>query len=512
MALWSELNELKNSLSEKEFKNEKTKRTIGFFLGPILFLLLEFVIAPPSGLTDIAWRCLGVTLWAIVWWVCEPFAVPTTSLLVILLLPILNILPPEKVYPNLGHTAIFMVIGAFILVESLGASGLGKRIALWTVTRPSVNSVWRMAIAVSLVTMILSSVMPNIPVTILMISLTIPLLDNLGAPFRGKLTTLLLLSTAFPSVIGGIITPIGATAPNFLLIGVTQNVLGTSIPFGLWFITCLPVALLMFVVMLALFAVFFKKEASNAMDIDAARVNIVQDYKNLGKVTRRELYAGIAIVLALILWVIPGMATMTLGAQNPTTLILNKYLSMEKVALLVALLLLIVPLDWKKREYTIGWKDASKAVDFGLLIFIAVTFTLPAAFTETGLLKYITGILQGAVGDLPTIMVVFILVTIVSLLSQLGLQMPLIALSVPITASLIGAIGGNPLAAVLAVGMAAVGGTYLIPISTPVHMVPFSTGRIPMNDFVKAGLPFTIAWVFALAFIMYPLASMIIKF
>ena len=512
MALWNELNDLKGSLSHKEFETEKLKRTIGFFLGPIIFILLEFFISPPDGLTPVAWRCLAVTLWAVSWWVCEPFAIPTTSLLVIFMLPILGILPPEKVYPNLGHTAVFMVIGAFILVESLAVSGLGKRIALWAVTRPWVNSTWRLAIAVSLVTMVISSVMPNIPVTILMMGITISILNNLSAPFRGKLTTLLLLSTCFPSVIGGIITPIGATGPNFLLIGVTQNVLGKSISFGHWFITCLPIALLMFIIMLIIFAIFYKEKFSTLKDINAAKASIIEEYKKLGKMTKREWYTCIAILLALILWVLPGAAMMILGVQHPTTVLLNNYLSMEKVALLIALLLLIVPLDWKNREYTICWKDAAKAVDFGLLVFITVTFTLPAAFTETGLLKYVTDILQGAVSGMPTIFVILILVTIVSLLSQLGLQMPLIALSVPITASLINAIGGNPLAAVLAIGMAAVGGTYLIPISTPVHLIPFSTGRIPMKEFIKGGLIFTIAWILALTFVMYPLGSMIIRF
>lgn len=510
MALWSELNDLKASLSEREYKNEKLKRTIGFFLGPVLFILLVFFISPPAELTPIAWRCLAVTSWAVVWWVCEPFAIPTTSLLVIFSFPVLGILTPDKVYPNLGHTAIFMIIGAFILVESLGVSGLGKRIALWTVSKPWVNSTWRLAIAVSFVTMVLSSLMPNIPVTILMMGITMSILNNLEAPFRGKLTTLLLLSTCFPSVIGGIITPIGATAPNFLLIGVTQTALGKTISFGHWFIACLPVALLMFAIMLVIFAVLYK-DKSDSTDIGAAKATIVEDYKKLGKITRREWYAGIAVLLALILWVLPGAATMFLGGKDPTALFLNKYFSMEKVALLIAILLLIVPLDWKNREYTIGWKDASKAVDFGLLIFVAVTFTLPAAFTETGLLKYITGILQETVAGMPIIFVVFILVTLVSLLSQLGLQMPLIALSIPITASLIDAIGGNALAAVLAVGMAAVGGTYLIPISTPVHLVPFSTGRLPMNEFVKGGLIFSIAWIIALTFVLYPLGSIIIK-
>lgn len=507
-SMWVELNDLKETLSPKDLRGEKLKRTITFFLGPAMFILL-LLFSPPEGLSIEAWRFLALISWGVVWWVGEPFAVPTTSLLLIFMLPVLNILPPEKVYPNLGNTAIFMLIGAFILVSALTASGLGKRVALWAASRPWVNTPWRLVIVFSLITMILSAVMPNIPTTVLMLGLVVALLDNLKAPFRGNLTSVLLLSTCIPSIIGGMITPIGATAPNFLLIGVMQSTLDTVVPFGLWFVICLPVALLLYVTMLLIWKTLFKLDESST-GLDKARSSMLDAFKQLGKMQKRESYALVALLLAMFFWILPGVVTMILGGDNPTAALLNKYLSMEKVALFIAMLLLVVPLDWKNRQFTLSWREAGSAVDPGLLIFVAVAFTLPAAFTETGLLQYIIGILQGLVGGLPTIVVLLILVTVVSIIVQFNLIMPAIAIAIPISVALIGALGGHPLAAGLSVGMAAAVNTFVLPITTPVVLIPYSTGRISINHFSKGGIVLTIATIIIFTFVLYPLASLVL--
>ncbi len=368
---------------------------------------------------------------------------------------------------------------------------------------------WMIAL-MSLVTMVLSSILPNIPVTILMMGFVLTLLNQLGAPFRSDLTALLLLCIAFPAVIGGIVTPIGATTPNFLIISITQDVLGVTIPFSSWVIACLPIAAIQVVAMLLIFKFCYSTDLPGLKSIREIKGSIVEEYSALGQMSKRESFSLYVLCLAIFLFMVPGLVTISLGQEHSLAKLFNTYLSMEKVALFAAIVLLIIPIDWKNREYVLSWKEAGESLDLGLFLFIAVTMTLPAAFMETGLLDYVTIVLQDLVGEMFPILVVFILACLVSLLSQLGLQMPLIALFIPITASLIDAIGGNPLAAVLAVGMAAVGTTYAVPVSTPVHVIPFSTGRISMGQFAKSGVAFSIVSTLLLVFVLYPLACLIL--
>ena len=85
---------------------------------------------------------------------------------------------------------------------------------------------------------------------------------------------------------------------------------------------------------------------------------------------------------------------------------------MEKVALLVALLLLIVPVNWKEREYVVSWREAAASIDVGLILFTAAAFTIPTAFISSGLLSYITDTLSTVVQGMSPYLVILILAMI----------------------------------------------------------------------------------------------------
>ena len=48
---WKSLGEL-TKLSEKELRHEKIKRCVGLILGPLLFLIIAFLIPTPEGMTE----------------------------------------------------------------------------------------------------------------------------------------------------------------------------------------------------------------------------------------------------------------------------------------------------------------------------------------------------------------------------------------------------------------------------------------------------------------------------
>lgn len=509
MAMFNELNDIKDSLKPKEYKNEKRKRTIGLIVGPVLFLII-LLLPCPASLNPTAWRCLAVTVWMLVWWVTEPFAIPTTSLLLILAYTLLKILPAESSYAALGSSVVFMLIGSFILVNSLSTSGLGKRIALIVITKPWVNSPWRIVMALSLVAILLSSVMPNIPVTILMLGIVTPILEKLEAPFRGVLTTLLLLSTAWPATIGGIITPIGATVPNFMIIGITKQTVGINISFIQWLAAALPIAIILTISMFLVFKLLYRMDKGTQVNITAMKSAMEEEHKSMGKMSRKEIYSLSATVLALVLWILPGLSMIILGKSSPITAVLEETLSMEKVALFVALLLLIVPVNWKERQYAVSWREAAASIDVGLILFVAAAFTIPTAFISSGLLGFITDTLSTVVQGMSPYLVILILAMIEGIATQIGLQMPMLSLLIPISATLIGAMGGNPAAGALAVGIMGVGGAFVVPIATPTNVIPYATGRMKLSDFVKGGsILLVIAWIL-MPVILYPLASFLI--
>ncbi|WJJ92535.1 anion permease [Neopusillimonas aromaticivorans] len=64
--------------------------TTGLTLGPLL-LLLCVLTDPPGGMSEAAWSATGLTLLMAVWWATEAIPIPATSLLPILLIPVLDI-------------------------------------------------------------------------------------------------------------------------------------------------------------------------------------------------------------------------------------------------------------------------------------------------------------------------------------------------------------------------------------------------------------------------------------
>ena len=86
-----------------------TKKTIGLFLGPLLFVL-TLLFFHPEGLSKPANAVLASALWIAVWWITEALPIAVTSLLPIILFPLTNGLKLEETTASYGHKYVFMTI------------------------------------------------------------------------------------------------------------------------------------------------------------------------------------------------------------------------------------------------------------------------------------------------------------------------------------------------------------------------------------------------------------------
>lgn len=102
---------------------------IGLILGPLLFLLFNFLIQL-EGLTPAARFVLASTLWIATWWITEPIPIPVTSLLPLVLFPMGQIMDSNKVAANYGNDIIFLFMGGFILAIAMEKWNLHTRLAL----------------------------------------------------------------------------------------------------------------------------------------------------------------------------------------------------------------------------------------------------------------------------------------------------------------------------------------------------------------------------------------------
>ena len=122
-------------MKNSEEKNKKSLAWVGIPLSIVVFLLIH-LMPRPEGLTAVSQAALAMFSAALILWVAKPIPIYQTSILAILLLPMLGIVKKQSVaFGTLGFDIIWLMVAAFVLTSAMSTSNLGKRIALILVTR-----------------------------------------------------------------------------------------------------------------------------------------------------------------------------------------------------------------------------------------------------------------------------------------------------------------------------------------------------------------------------------------
>ena len=117
------LDEQEGRLSEAEQRFERRRRTVGLFLGPIVFAVMLLI---PFDLDGNQHRLAAILAFVIVWWLTEAIPIPVTALLGVVLCALLEATPPppegdssvDVVFGLFTDDTIFLFIGSFIIAQS----------------------------------------------------------------------------------------------------------------------------------------------------------------------------------------------------------------------------------------------------------------------------------------------------------------------------------------------------------------------------------------------------------
>jgi solute carrier family 13 (sodium-dependent dicarboxylate transporter), member 2/3/5 len=136
---------MRNSESKYFFYKKNRKENIGLISGPLLFVIILFIIPFPQSTTltnktisssekifssqlspKIA---LGTMAWMVVWWITECVPLGFTSLLAPFIFITSGILTVNQALPKFSDPIIWIFISGFVLAASFKKTGLDKRIA-----------------------------------------------------------------------------------------------------------------------------------------------------------------------------------------------------------------------------------------------------------------------------------------------------------------------------------------------------------------------------------------------
>jgi len=136
-------------------------------------------------------------------------------------------------------------------------------------------------------------------------------------------------------------------------------------------------------------------------------------------------------------------------------------------------------------------RQAYRAVDAKIYVFIAGAIPLGLAIQKTGTAVLLAEWLQRAVGGWSPIAILLLIFAIVAVITQFMSDAATTALFAPVAAALAQVLGQAPEPYVVTVAMSAVT-SFLTPIGHHGNLMVYGPGRYQFADFTKVGLPLTI--------------------
>lgn len=478
--------EVEEKISAGEAVFERWRNTMGLFLGPLVFSAILFI--PFTDLTGPAHRLLAIVSLVIIFWITEALPIPVSALLGATLCIILGVEEEKKVLSSFANPIIFLFMGSFMIAHSMRLHRLDQRLAYFILSRKKLASSFRgvvaaMAGACAFVSMWIS----NTATAAMAFPIALGIVSSLSEsiPEKTNISALrisLLLMVAYASSIGGIATPVG-TPPNLIGLGMIETILGRNITFFGWMILAIPLAIATLGILLLLFKLMFRIQKQNLAGL-AEQVRTKRE--NLGSWSRGEKNTLVAFLTAVTLWVFPGMVALVSGTSSKFYQLYNSKIPEAVAALVAASLLFILPVSWKKREFTLDWKEAVK-IDWGTILLFGGGLTLGSLMFSTGLAEKIGQWILSLTGASSLWTITLISIATAVLISETTSNTASASMVVPVMIGVAQSAGVSPLPPALGATLGASFG-FMLPVSTPPNAIVYSSGFIPITRMIRTGI------------------------
>jgi solute carrier family 13 (sodium-dependent dicarboxylate transporter), member 2/3/5 len=453
------------------------KRIFGMGGGLFIFALMV-ISSPPEGLSPEGWHTAAIAVLMATWWATEVIPIPITALLPLVLFPVFNISGIAAAATPYANPMIFLFMGGFILAIGMLEWNLHRRIALNIIaligSKPR-SIILGFIIATAFISMWVS----NAAATMMMLPIALSVIDLTKNPENtendnrqyGYFGVALMLAIAYAANVGGLGTVIG-TPTNALMIGFVAEAYNVQISFMEWMLIGLPIVVLgLPIIYYSLtyftFPVKFKT-------LPGGREYIHSELKKLGGFSRGETLVALVFGFTALLWMIRPLIEKWLPG-----------ISDASIAIFGAVLLFLIPLNFKEGKFILTWKAASK-LPWDILILFGGGLSLAGAIQKTGLAEWMGSYFTG-LSFLPFIIVIFIVTLVIITFTNLASNSATAAAFLPVMGSVAIGMGEDPLQLAIPVAVAA-SCVFMLPVGTPPNAIAYGSGVFSIPQMVKAGI------------------------
>lgn len=480
------------------------RQKIGLWLGPLLFILM-LIIPTPAGMEPAAQKMAAIALLMATWWMCESLPIPATSLLPIVLFPMMGIMSTGNAAAPYANHLIYLFMGGFIIALAMQRWNLHRRIAM-NIVKVVGFSPQRLILGFMIATAALSAFVSNTATTVMMMPIGLAIIAHIIE--EGKKEGLdetidfsqgnfnfglnLMLGIAYAASIGGVATLIG-TPPNTVLASFLNRTYDFDITFAQWMSFGVPLV----VVMLPLCWLWLIKVANpmKLKRVPGGRDLIDAELKKMGSMNAGERWTGLVFFLTAMAWIFRGQISFIFPEPAMVT--------DAAIAMCGALVLFLIPINLKKNIFVMDWHWATK-MPWGVLVLFGGGLALARGFSDTQLAHWIgeqVGLLQNA----PVLILVIAVAALIIFLTELTSNTATAAMVMPILSAVAIGLGQNPMLLLIPAAIAA-SCAFMLPVATPPNAIIFGSGYVTIPQMAKSGFGLNILSIVLAVVFTYLLA------
>lgn len=460
------------------------RKKTGFLLGPLFFLAAYF--SPLLSHNPEAHRLLAIFFLVVVWWVTESIPIPATALLIPVLITIFKVAPVKEAFAPFANPIIMLFLGSFVLARAMSVHSLDQKLAYSILSLKSISQKrTRILFALGLTSAFLSLWISNTATTAMMFPICLGILSTFQSEKKGgqasSFSLIVLLMIAYSASVGGIGTPIGSP-PNLIAIGMLEKLADYRITFFQWMVIGFLILIPMY---LALF-LFMKFKLRREKSIPQGKINFSLEGKKSQKgLTRAQKNVLTAFLVTVSLWTIPGFVALICGKESGFYLWLQAHFPESVAAIIGACLLFLLPVDFKKGQFTLSLKEAMQ-IDWGTLLLFGGGLSLGFQIFKTGLAEAIGKffISPGTSANLSLITLLAIILSV--LLTEVTSNTASANMIIPIIIAISKAASINPLPPVIGSAMAC-SFAFMLPVATPPNAIIYGSRMVPLTKMIKYG-------------------------
>ncbi|WP_172331491.1 SLC13 family permease [Mangrovicoccus sp. HB161399] len=456
------------------------------------------------------------------WWMTEAIPLAATSLLPIVLLPMLAGRSVGEATAPYASPIVYLFLGGFLIAIAMQKWQLHRRIALMTLSRVGVEPK-RIVLGMMLATGFLSMWVSNTATTLMMLPIGLSILTlvversratDQGAEVGDELQrggsissviadpdirafgVCLVLAIAWSASIGGLGTLLGSP-PNAIVAAYLSDELGRDVGFVQWMILGAPLALVFILVAWVLMTrVLYRFRLS---EIPGGRAMIDGQVAALGPMSQGEKMVAAVFLGAAFLWIVPGLLSdifgiAALGSLNDTA-----------IAITAGVALFLLPGD-REGHMVLDWKTAQDELPWGVLLLFGGGLSLASSVKATGLDMWLGTQVEG-LGTLPILAILVCVVTLVIFLTEVTSNTATAATFIPVLGGVAAGIGVDATTLLIPTALAATC-AFMLPVGTPPNAIVFGSGAVTIGQMARGGIVLNLAGVALITGFVYLLGGL----